>query len=486
LVFASEVRAILQSGLLTSTRLNSAALASVMWNGFVTGPSTAIVGIESITPGHSLTFNLKLGVPTQPSSSVAFWKYPLPTKPALKEADAEVVFEKTLLDSIKSHLVSDAPLGIFLSGGIDSSAVANLAQKNSETKLNTFTLSFEEKEFDEGKIARRIADVIGTKHNEFVLTEEIFLTHLEDALDSLDQPTFDGLNSYYMSLAVRKAGFKVALVGTGGDELFGGYNSFSALPKIALALKLTKCLPLNLRRSVFGKISNLVQPPLQGIANQSRWAKLPYMAQSPTDILRHYQLAYALFLPNYQQRLAPSIHRDSGFIGLTDLIETQLRDEINSRSMLEAISVLEQRLFLGERLLRDTDATSMAASIEIRLPLVDRVLVEVAQNLSLKQRYQPIGRKALLRKYGLTGLDPSLFDRPKSGFVLPYERWLKANLGHVVDAVLKDSKKVINAGLDPTEVQALWSAFLKGNPNIYWSRVWAIFVFIRWWHKYGE
>src|SRR6185437_15157645 len=122
------------------------------------------------------------------------------------------------------------PLGVFLSGGIDSSAVANLAQRAARGRIHTFTLAFEEKEFDEGPAARRIAAAIGTDHQEVVLTEGHFVQGLERALDSLDQPTFDGVNSYYMSRAVREAGFTVALVGTGGDELFGGYTSFHDLP----------------------------------------------------------------------------------------------------------------------------------------------------------------------------------------------------------------------------------------------------------------
>ena len=123
-------------------------------------------------------------------------------------------------------------MGVFLSSGVDSASVANLAQKNSKTPVNTFTLAFEEQEYNEGIVAKRIADAIGTRHQEVVLTEQQFISQLEPALDSLDQPTFDGINSYYMSHAVRQAGLKVALIGTGGDELFGGYATFRELPAL--------------------------------------------------------------------------------------------------------------------------------------------------------------------------------------------------------------------------------------------------------------
>src|SRR5262249_19317864 len=135
-----------------------------------------------------------------------------------------------LEESVGLHLASDVPLGVFLSGGVDSSAVANLARRANRGPVHTFTLAFEEEEFNEGRIARRVAEAIGTEHQEVLLTETHFVEQLDRALDGLDQPTFDGLNAYIMSRAVRDAGFTVALVGTGGGELFGGYSRFRDLP----------------------------------------------------------------------------------------------------------------------------------------------------------------------------------------------------------------------------------------------------------------
>ena len=135
-----------------------------------------------------------------------------------------------LEEGLKLHLASDVPLAVFLSGGVDSSVIANLAQRAAQSPIHTFALAFEEQELNEGPIARRGAAAIGNEHHEVVLTEGHFVENLEVALDSLDQPTFDGLNAYYMSHAIRTAGFTVALSGTGGDELFGGYTSYCDLP----------------------------------------------------------------------------------------------------------------------------------------------------------------------------------------------------------------------------------------------------------------
>ena len=152
--------------------------------------------------------------------------------------------------------------------------------------------------------------------------------------------------------------------------------------------------------------------------------------------------------------------------------------------MLPAIGLLERALFLGERLLRDTDTTSMSASIEIRLPLVDQVLVENVERLPTRNRFDPIGKKAVLRRIGLRGLNAQLFERPKSGFVLPYDRWLRTGLGKVIDGTMRDPQAIRPTGLDPEVVARLWQAFLDGAPGLYWSRVWAIYVFIRWCHRH--
>jgi asparagine synthase (glutamine-hydrolysing) len=144
---------------------------------------------------------------------------------------------------------------------------------------------------------------------------------------------------------------------------------------------------------------------------------------------------------------------------------------------------MEQRLFLGERLLRDNDVASMACSLEQRVPLVDHVLFESVDRLPDPARYRPLGRKAMLRRIGLRGLDPALFERPKSGFVLPFDRWIRRGLKATMDQTLRDPQAIAAAGLNPVAVERLWRAFLEGAPGMYWSRVWSVYVFIRWCHR---
>jgi len=477
LIFASEVRAILASRLLGKPRLNPHTSASVAWNGFMVTPETAIMGVESVWPGQFRIFDL-LG---KEQLSEYYW-----TIPQVDAAShiSEPQLAEVLQESVHLHLASDVPLGVFLSGGVDSATVANLAHKTSRAPVHTFTLAFEEQEYNEGVIAKRIASAIGTQHREVVLTEQQFIAHLDAALDSLDQPTFDGLNSYYMSQAVREAGFKVALVGTGGDELFGGYTSFRDLPALLRWSKRANWIPRGVIQRLARLVSSVLQPTHGAVPPQTRWAKLPEMVRCGGDLLALYQLAYALFLPNFQRELVSGALAEVTPNGLPVDMHSRLLDETRSRSPLSAISVMEQRLFLGERLLRDTDATSMAASIELRLPLVDQVLSENVNRLPDRQRYYPLRKKSLLRRIGLQGLDPALFERPKTGFVLPYDRWLRKGLGKVLDQTMRDPEAVKPTGLNPEAVQRLWQAFLDGAPGLYWSRVWAIYVLIRWCHRH--
>lgn len=475
-VFASEIRAILASGLIPSPRIDPTAVASIVWNGFVTGPNTIVKHVQTLWPGEIMTLTADGSVQNRRT----YWRIPFG-----QTAEASTAtLGQSLSESVHAHLCSDVPLGVFLSSGVDSSAVANHAQRTSQTAINTFTLAFEEQEYNEGIWSRKIADAIGTSHHEILLTESMFVSALDKGCDCLDQPSFDGINSYYMSKAVREAGLVVALVGTGGDELFGGYRSFREVPKLMKLAQQTRLAPQTLKHLGARIVARVLAGSGNDVGPQTRWAKLPDMIAAKDDVLALYQLAYALFLPSFQRELlADGISPLKN--GLPPELESRLRDETRGASTLETISALEQRLFLGERLLRDTDAASMAVSIETRLPLVDSVLTAQAARLPLDARYQPLGRKQMLRDTGLDGLDRALFDRPKSGFVIPFDRWIRAGLGNAMDQLMRDPTAAQRVGLNGKTVSKLWSAYQSGASGMYWSRVWAIYMLLRWSQRHG-
>ena len=207
------------------------------------------------------------------------------------------------------------------------------------------------------------------------------------------------------------------------------------------------------------------------------------MVRHGDDLLALYQLAYALFLPGFQRETPGARFPEALADGLPAAMRQRIMAESRGRTPLSAISVMEQRLFLGERLLRDNDVASMAASLEQRVPLVDQVLFESVDRLPDSARYAPLGQKAMLRRIGLRGLDPALFERPKSGFVLPFDRWIRRGLKDAMDQTLRDPQAIAPVGLDPVAVAQLWSAFLEGAPGMYWSRIWSVYVFIRWCHR---
>ena len=476
IAFASELRALLASGLLGTPRLDPQAVASTIWNGFVVGPGTAVKGAELLWPGRLLEFDSAGKEVCQQD----FWQIPVRAPDPVMEADGLAAI---LEEGLRLHLTSDVPLAVLLSGGVDSSVVANLARRAAQSPIHTFTLAFEEQELNEGPIARQIAAAIGTLHHEVMLTEARFIEDLEAALDTLDQPTFDGLNAYYISRAIRAAGFTVALSGTGGDELFGGYTSYRDLPVLHRWSRRAACLP----RSLPIAAATVATWPLRrsggAVPPQTRWAKLPEMIRHGDDLLTLYQLAYALFLPGFQQELLVPDFAEALADGLPTAMRQRIIVESRDRTPLSAISVMEQRLFLGERLLRDNDAASMACSLEQRVPLVDQIIFESVDRLPDPARYRPLGRKAMLRRIGLRGLDPALFERPKSGFVLPFDRWIRRGLKDAMDQTLRDPQAIAPVGLDPAAVERLWRAFLDGAPGTYWSRVWSVYVLIRWCHR---
>ncbi len=471
LLFASEVRGLLASGRV-ERRLDPAALATYLWNGFVFGPASIVRGVQELPAG---TFaELELADPTP--RPTRYWSLPRSASRPL----ARAALRDALTEAVGLQLASDVPLGVFLSGGVDSSAVANLAVRADRGLVHTFNVAFDEAELDESPHARAVAQALGTRHTEIRVHGSTFLESIHPALSALDQPSFDGLNSYVVSRAVRAAGTVVALAGTGGDELFGGYTSFAHLPRgLRLSRRLAR-LPAGLLASGARSVQSVRARAHGGFAPQTRWGKLGDALSVRGSLVDLYQVAYALFTRDFQRELRPDLDAADAPFGLSASRRAELGELAADPSVLHAISNLELSAFLGQRLLRDTDSAGMAASLEVRLPLVDHRLVELVAGLDEDARFQPLGRKQALRDAGLEGLDPALFERPKAGFVMPFDAWCRGPLRPTLDAVLLDPAVCAAAGLDPAPVRRLWQAFLDGVPGLYWSRVWALFV-LGWW-----
>jgi asparagine synthase (glutamine-hydrolysing) len=476
LIFASEIRALLATNLI-DRRLHRNGLNSYLWNGFVAGEQTIAEGIKLLPPGTIA----RIATDSPHCKPRVYWRMP---NEALDIANSSRIEElrEELQTAIRQHLISDAPLGVFLSGGIDSSAVAALATQQTSgdpADIRTFNLSFDEGKFDESQYAIAVAKSLGTDHTDVRLTQQDFLGSLDDALTAMDQPTIDGINTYFVSRAVRQAGITVALAGTGGDELFGGYSSFRDAPRASKAARRLRHLPKWLLRATAHLIARLKLGRFGEVAPQTRWGKLGDVFCSGGGLLAAYQISYGLFTQSIHDALLgadnPEMQR-----GLTLERTAELNDLIGNQSDWHSISTLEIANFLGERLLRDTDWAGMAVSLEVRVPLLDHRVIEAAAACPLSRRFQPLGKKQLLRDLGLERLNPTLFERPKSGFVLPIESWCRQSLKGKVEEALLDRDLCEASGVDPGVTEKLWQSFCSGAPGMYWSRIWAIYALLRW------
>jgi asparagine synthase (glutamine-hydrolysing) len=471
LLFASELRSLLATGL-TSRRLHPEALATYLWNGFVVGEQSLVDGIRQLAPGCTMELD-----PQRPAAAPRrYWRPPA----AQPRADGVEQLRAELATAMRQHLISDVPLGVFLSGGIDSSGVAAMAADAvGGANVKTFNISFDEVEFDESKHARAVATALGTQHTDVRLRQDHFRQHLGDALAAIDQPSFDGINTWFVSKAVRDAGVTVALAGTGGDELFGGYRSFAEVPRSARMARRCRWLPRGMLRGAANAVARAKLGRAGEVPPQTRWGKLGDVLCADGSLLAAYQVAYGLFTAEFHGAMLaqpPQTVR----AGLPPEHARLLSDWTQGQPELHAVSLLEVANFLGERLLRDTDWASMAVSLEVRVPLLDHRVLEAAAAVPDAQRFLPTGKKALLRQLALGKLDPSLFDRPKSGFVLPIEGWCREQLRQEVAATLLDAASCRAAGLEPEPIARLWRAFQNGAPGLYWSRIWVLFVLLRW------
>ncbi len=476
LLVASEIRTLLATGLV-ARRMDRIGLATYLWNGFVSGPHTIVNGVRGLEPGVSMTIDLD----SLEKKSTRYWS--LPNTPASPCGEEQL--RQELESSVKMRLISDVPVGIFLSGGIDSSAVAAIAARTAPANIRTFTLAFAEADFDESRYARAVARQIGSEHTEIQLTGGLFQQTLPDALASIDQPTFDAINTYFVSRAVRDSGVSVALAGTGGDELFGGYRSFRSLGTMRLASRLAAFLPAGLLKTVTQTLVQLKYGSASQVPPQVRWAKLEQIFQQQGKLLELYQLIYAIFTPEYIQQLTGGALPHHCYQGLSPAKEKRLRGLIHNNSVLRTTSKMELECFIGERLLPDIDAASMAVSLEVRVPLLDHVVIERTAAVHEKIRYYPLGQKQLLRKLALNHFEPTLFQRPKAGFVLPLEKWCRENLRDEMTALFTDPHRCASVGLEMAEVSRLWQAYQANAKGLYWSRIWALFVLL-WWGRQHE
>jgi asparagine synthase (glutamine-hydrolysing) len=480
--FASEVRALLAADKSLGT-LSQDALTSYLLFGSVSEPVTMLEGVFSLPPGHRML----LYVPDRRRTPRArpWWD---PTRsPAARDPrkiydlpTAAQRLRPLLADAVHSHLVADVPVGLFLSSGLDSGAIAALAGQ-AHPGIRSFTLTFPNTAYDEADLARTVSARCGTQHTEVPLDGGAMLARLDEALGALDQPTMDGINTYFVSWAARQLGLKVALSGLGGDELFAGYKTFTDVPRMAHLVRAAYFVPAALR----GALSRLIKS-LAGQKHAPDAARKAAAAWSQPDRLPNpYFYARALFPLGtletlIEPRFRPStINADGVTLDPTWLgwLE-RASDESRKMEPIAGISWLEMRTYMASTLLRDTDSVSMACSLEVRVPLLDTPLVEFVNGLPDEARRLPDQQKALLTEALGNLLPAEILRQGKRTFTLPWAEWLRGPLKARLAASFAEPAGALGPHLKPGALDAVWTDFLSGKTS--WSRPWSLYVLNEW------
>ncbi len=464
-LFASEVRTLLGTNLVPR-QIDRAGLVNYLNFGSAYDPLTLIDGIKALPPGHTLTWQAGTVYQQQ------YWDLvdePPQTIPAHNEGISGSL-QRSLEEAVRMQLVSDVPVGVFLSGGIDSSALVSILSRGG-VKPSTFSIVFREAEFSEATYSRAVAAKFQTDHHEITVSQADVLAAIPDALRAMDLPTMDGVNTYFVSREARRAGVKVALSGLGGDEVFAGYSTFRTVPRMERFARMWNRVP-GVFRSFIASAFGAIAPA----GDQNR--KMASLAHANGKILHPYFLARMLFTPDQREQL---LHNTPS--GSLELAAASQWDRLERARLLDPVnrvSYLESRCYMLNTLLRDADVMSMSQGLEVRVPLIDHQLAKAV--LALPGRLKLNGSPKKLLIEALSGsLPDDIVHRPKRGFTLPFDRWMREELRPAIEPVL--NVKRIGEGplgglLNGSVVEQVWHDFQRRKVS--WTRPWSLYVLQRW------
>lgn len=463
LLFASELNALAASGV-CPTDLDPGAAADYLGWLAVPAPRTIYRGVISLQPGECATF--RGGEFTLRRA----WHFPAanPAAACRSEPEFTAALRGKLEDTIRAHRVADVPVGAFLSGGLDSSTVVGLMCRTGAAQLRTFAVTFPDAGYSEAAEAAEAARHFGTAHTEFELTGARLAADIAGICAAFDQPTGDGINTWYASAAARAGGVTVALSGLGGDELFGGYPSFRNIPRLTRLLPWWRSVPEGLRRRAVGWLDH-------GDTRRRKLAELLGAARTAHQI------------GALQRRVFPSTAARSllvpaaaaGSAGPFHPALAALAAEVPADALFEIASAWEIRTYMTDVLLRDSDVMSMRHSLELRVPFVDRVLLEWLWHQPAAWKAGRGDPKASLLAAVRDLVPPGLDGRRKRGFTLPLAVWMKRELRPFLDATFADDSVDRSGLFRRAAVQQLWRDFISGNDTRKWSRVWSIAMLVQ-------
>lgn len=493
--FASELRAIEALCGSSGLQVSSSSVFELLSFGYIADPLSIYSGIHKLPAGTYVKLSRRaLSAPDEfcidphsgPCSPVRYWSLQDRAARGFEselrtEAEALPELEGLLRSAISQQLISDVPVGAFLSGGIDSSLVCAIAQAESSHSIRTYTVAFDERQFDESRHAASIAEHLGTQHTTIPATGKTVVGLVPDVAGLVDEPHANSsvLPSYLVSKLAREH-VTVCLSGDGGDELFGGYNRYVWSRKIWSAVG---WLPPSLRQAVGRAL--LLSPALLARAFNSRKlvAMLPSAFSASNSVLKTQKLARFLgsgTLPEAYMTLLTSGDvgsvMKSAFRGPGSIAGSVLR---NGSEFVESALLFDQMRYLPGDNLAKVDRSSMAASLETRLPFLDHRIVEMSWRLSPDLKIRDDQTKYLLRRLLYKFVPPELIERPKMGFSVPMAQWLRKELRPWGESLVNDATLVESVALDEGGLRKLWEEHQSGRVDAS-QLLWACLVLLAW------
>jgi asparagine synthase (glutamine-hydrolysing) len=471
-LFASEIRAILASGMVKK-ELSRQGLHNYLTYQTVHAPHTIVEGILQLNSGECATLQ------DGNFSKKTYWSL-TGNEASREESDYDTVkkqVRKLLREAIERRLISDVPLGAFLSGGIDSSSVVALMAEVAGRQVDTFSVVFKEEQFDESPWSNMIARRFNTRHHPMLLEPTDFLDALPDALQAMDSPSGDGVNTYVVSKVTKQAGVTVALSGLGGDELFAGYSLFGDYLRLNRIPPFFWKIPGGIRRGG----SALLHPFLKSHQRErvseifsARSACIEDVYPAFRKVLTRRELKGALFDRSVSNGNFAGRENDAVY----QILKSQ--PGLKKLPLLSQLTVADISTYTQNVLLKDTDQMSMAHALEVRVPFFDHALVEYVVQIPDKWKYPDYAKKLLVES--LEPLLPKeIVFRPKKGFDLPWKVWMKNELRGFCEQKLK--KLGERDLIAPKLLDHLWSEFSAGKNDNLWSRVWIFAVLEDWLEK---
>lgn len=453
-VFASQVKTLLATDAVPF-KLSREGLESYLATAAVHEPLTMVEAVRALPAGHFAT------ITSQGMHLERWWDFPGPTDAQMDRANAVAQLRNKLRTSVDLHLVADAPVGVFLSGGLDSSLIASLAADR-HPDIRTLSVTFGEQEFSEDTYIDSVVARLGTHHVNVRLSADQLVAWSQEAFTAMDQPSYDGINIFTVSRAAAESGLKVALSGLGADELFNGYGFIRTLAQLERLRRMPQAAQVSLGLALAGVPGSRAVKP-------AAWLRGDLPPSAGYELLRR------AFMPREIQRLMPG--QDGRNLAGSP------RTVRGDRNAPFDLAVAEMSSYMRNVLLRDTDAMSMSQSLEVRVPFLDDAVVDWALRQSPETR--GTAPKSLLLE-AAQGLVPNeVLTRPKQGFVLPLEHWMRDELRTRMDALFSSPPSVIDGVLDPRAVRRIWDGYQRLGPSplrsrVEWIRPWTLYVLYEW------